>query len=218
MILVHTPMPLSHTVNPKETYLKPLETSTKDSESSMAPGHEKRKDLDKEEPDKKEPHTEALDGKRGSEEDFPHSEPVSKGIWARAVSACYVKQKKTYHEKSLESRALQATIGTLSTFDNASLEARRIAVSAVVGDARRPIHECGNPRQVATGNTAAFQPGREQLTLVRTRPPREKRTFWYCCNCGNGPSLLVVNPACVHNTFGTICNHKCCGYCIMRKW
>jgi hypothetical protein len=232
-ILGPTPMPLSHTVNPQETSLKPSATSTKDSESSMTPEHEERKDLGEEEPDAKESETEALDGKGGSKEDLQCSEPVLKGIWARAMAAYYARQKKTSHEKSLENQALQATLETLSTFDNASLEVRRIAVSAVVGDARRPIRESENvgtgtsanahrlggiPGRVAPSNTTVPQVGREQLTPVRTRPPREERTYWYCCNCGNGPSLLVVNPACVYNPFGTICSHKRCRYCTMKKW
>ena len=230
-ILGPTPMPLSHTVNLQETSLKPSATSTKDSESSMTPEHEKRKDLDEEEPDTKESETEALDGKGGSKEDLQCSEPVLKGIWARAVAAYYACQKKTSHEKNLENQALQATLETLSTFDNASLEVRCVAVSAVVGDARRPIRESenvgtsanshqlgGNPGRVATGNATVSQPGWEQLTLVRTRRPREERTYWYCCNCGNGPSLLVVNPACVYNPFGTICSHKYCRHCTMQKW
>jgi hypothetical protein len=226
-----TPMPLSHTVNPQETSLKPSATSTKDSESSMTPEHEKRKDLDEEEPDTQESEAKALDGKGGSKEDLQCSEPVLKGIWARAVAAYCARQKKTSHEKSLENQALKATLETLSTFDNASLEVRRIAVSAVVGDARRPIRESenvgtsanahrlgGNPGRAATGNTTVSQPGREQLTLLHTRRPREERTYWYCCNCGNGLSLLVVNPACVYNPSGTICSHKHCRYCIMKKW
>jgi hypothetical protein len=229
-ILGPTPMPLSHTINPQEPSLKPSATSMKDSESSMTPEHEKRKDLDEEEPGTKESETEALDGKGGSEEDLQCSEPVLKGIWARAVAAYCAHQKKTSHEKSLENQALQATIETLFTFDNASLDVRRIAVSAVVGDARRPIRESENVGtsanahrlgrnlgQVATGNTTASQPGQEQLTLVHTRRPREERTYWYCCNCGNGPSLLVLNPACVYNPFGTICSHKYCRYCTMKK-
>jgi hypothetical protein len=67
------------------------------------------------------------------------------------------------------------------------------------------------PRYDSSSTPSQSGHGKPPTHTSASKRPREKKTFWYCCNCPSGPMLLTNNPTCPE------CYHKFCGRCPVEK-